>query len=61
MKAVIQRVLSASVNISGIEVWLIVMIFGGSVAVKVVGIVVVEVSLVVSVIAVVVENILVID
>jgi len=37
------------------------MIFGGSVAVKVVGIVVVEVSLVVSVIAVVVENILVID
>ena len=50
-----------AVNISGIEVWLIVMIFGGSVAVKVVGIVVVEVSLVVSVIAVVVENILVID
>ena len=50
-----------TVNISGIEVWLIVMIFGGSVAVKVVGIVVVEVSLVVSVIAVVVENILVID
>ena len=36
-------------------------IFGGSVVVKVVGIVVVEVRLVVSVIAVVVENILVID